>query len=92
MFHGSWRSNLNVEDVDPDFAAGLDEYYALLAKEHELSPAKRTRLDALSWKMTRIRLVGDTPREQILLRTIDEYLARADAASQPIDRPGGTAR
>lgn len=70
--------------IDPEFADLLDEYYELLA-EDQPSPDARARLAALAPLMNRLRLIGETPREQILLRTIDEYLARADAAVQAID-------
>jgi energy-coupling factor transporter ATP-binding protein EcfA2 len=70
--------------VDPEFAAQLDEYYELIAKP-EPSPDDETRIQALAPLVNNLRLVGDNPREQILLRAIDAYLARADASAEAVD-------
>lgn len=70
--------------IDPEFAAQLDEYYALIAKP-ELTLEENRRVEELLPIMNKLRIVGDNPREQIMLRTIDKYLAEADAALEPVD-------
>lgn len=72
--------------IDPETADKFDLYYTLLAKK-ELSPKEKERLTLLQDELNRIRLIGNTPSEQILLRTIDERVARANSAGKPLD-PG----
>nr|WP_315593678.1 AAA family ATPase [uncultured Cupriavidus sp.] len=70
--------------IDPKFAKVLDEYYELISKtdptENELE-----RIKLLEPEVCNLRLVGDSPREQVLLRTIDSYLASAEASLEAID-------
>lgn len=70
--------------VDPDFAAKLDTYYGLMAKKDK-SAAEQAHLAELAPMMDRMRLVGDSPREQILLRAIDNFVMEADKSAKPID-------
>lgn len=70
--------------VDPDFAAKLETYYTLVAKK-EKTTAEQAELADLAPMMDRMRLVGDSPREQILLKAIDNFILEADKAARPID-------
>ncbi|RYH00451.1 MAG: hypothetical protein EON58_00145 [Alphaproteobacteria bacterium] len=72
--------------MDPDTADMLDEYYRLLAQSKH-SKKEQDRLETLAHLVGRIRPLGDTPREQILMRAIDERLARASREHRAID-PG----
>ncbi|GJG94333.1 AAA family ATPase [Cupriavidus pauculus] len=70
--------------VDPEFGTMLDEYYELIAKD-EPTKDDRERMKLLEPVISDLRLVGDSPREQALLRTIDSYLASAEASLEMID-------
>jgi hypothetical protein len=70
--------------VDPETAEKFDRYYALLAKT-PLNGAERVELAWLRDELDRIRLIGNTPSEQILLHVIDERVARANAVGAPLD-------
>lgn len=72
--------------IDPETAEKFETYYALLGKP-QLSANERVKLERLEQELNRIRLIGNTPSEQILLRTIDERVARANLAGTPLD-PG----
>lgn len=70
--------------LDPETADMLDEYYDLLAKSSD-SKLVSPRLKMLEGLVNRIRPIGNTQREQILMRAIDEYLARADRQHRAVD-------
>ncbi|WP_175154649.1 AAA family ATPase [Achromobacter piechaudii] len=70
--------------IDPETAEKFETYYGLLAKG-QLSPKEVGRLESLQDELNRIRLIGNTPSEQILLRTIDERVARANSIGKPLD-------
>lgn len=70
--------------VDPEFEESLERYYELVAKKQR-TPAEEAELAELEPTMDRVRLIGNTPREQILFKTIDAYLQQTDAAGAAID-------
>lgn len=70
--------------IDPDFEREVSEYYDLLSRKVR-NKDEQERLQSLEAVMSRTRLLGDSPREQILLRTIDTYLARAEREHRVVD-------
>ncbi len=70
--------------VDEAVGDELDAYYKLLAKSTR-SPADEAQLADLQQKVQKYRPVGTSPSEQILLRVIDEHVARAEKNLKPID-------
>ncbi len=70
--------------LDPDTANLVDEYYQLLANPNR-DDTQNTRLQTLGHDMERHRLIGDTPREQIFYRAIDQHLAAAAADLIPVN-------
>lgn len=72
--------------LDPEIADLLDEYYRLLARGERTAPESQ-RLQDLELLVRRLRPIGNSPSEQILLRTIDEHLALAKRDHRALD-PG----
>lgn len=70
--------------IDPTFSPKLEEYYDLISRR-TLTLAEAERLGQIEPEVSKLRLVGDGPREQILLRAIDTYLARAKKTMEPVD-------
>lgn len=76
--------------IDPEIADKFEHYYRLLAKSI-VSTQEKAELERLEVELNRIRLIGNTPSEQILLRTIDKRVARANKVGSPLD-PGNLPR
>lgn len=70
--------------VDPEVEEWLDDYYRLLAKVAPTA-SERGQMETLRLRLAPFQVIGDSPREQILLRTIDEYLAKAEKKMEVID-------
>lgn len=64
--------------TDPELDDMLHEYYQLLA-DPERNPKRRERLETLRASLEVRQILGDSPRERMMLQAIDEYLARARA-------------
>jgi uncharacterized protein (TIGR02646 family) len=70
--------------MDPDMEEVLKNYYVLLSKDR-LTVSQKHDLNEIKKKMAGRHLIGDTPREQILLKAIDEHLAKASAMAKAIN-------
>jgi uncharacterized protein (TIGR02646 family) len=71
--------------IDPEMADLLNEYYRLLAKQRR-DAQEEERVRTLEVQVRRLRPLGNTQSEQILLRTIDEKLARAAKEHRALDQ------
>jgi len=60
--------------IDPDLEELFDEYYRLLAIARP-KPGQSRRIDELKTELEPFRVLGDNRREQLMLETIDEFLA-----------------
>jgi uncharacterized protein (TIGR02646 family) len=61
--------------IDPDLEELFDEYYYLLAIARPRAGQSR-RIDELKTELQPFRVLGDNRREQLMLETIDEFLAK----------------
>ena len=60
--------------IDPDLEELFDEYYRLLGIARPKTGQSR-RIDELKTELEPFRVLGDNRREQLMLETIDEFLA-----------------
>jgi uncharacterized protein (TIGR02646 family) len=60
--------------VDPSLELLFDRYYELLAKRRP-TKAERLELESLRPQLEPYRVLGSTPREQLILEAADEFLA-----------------
>lgn len=70
--------------IDPVIEEEFEAYYGLLAKPEE----KRTEDDRInirkhSDKLDKYRLMGDTPRDQLMYAAVDEFLAKGPLQGSP---------
>lgn len=70
-----------MSTVDPEIDAEMREYYDLLSKQR-LSSSESKRMDELTENLNYHNLLGDTPRQQILLQAIDESLAKSESVTR----------
>lgn len=61
--------------IEPEIEKLFDKYYYLLS-EKVLLPEEQKELNDMEIELKGMKLLGDTPRDQLMYRAIDEYLAR----------------
>jgi uncharacterized protein (TIGR02646 family) len=77
--------------LSPELEIDFNEYYSLLAKRNR-SDKQETRLAELKTKLEGLRLMGDSPREQMMYEVIDEFLAQKEKRAPDIEKLEGKTR
>jgi hypothetical protein len=72
--------------IDPALEADFDEYYRLLALRKR-STQDEAKLSDLRGRLEKLRVMGSTRRERLMLEAIDRHLA-AEAAAPAAELPG----
>lgn len=61
--------------IDPDIETLFDRYYFLLS-ESFLTEDNRNELEYLQGELEEMKLLGETPRDQLMYKAIDQFLAK----------------
>lgn len=61
--------------IDPDIEKLFDRYYFLLS-ESFLTEDNRNELEQIQGELEEMKLLGETPRDQLMYKAIDQFLAK----------------